>query len=215
MPASASFLNDLTGAAGRADVALAVVVGNGCDSVGSESARGPRRAESVVVGAVVGRRRVGGGRSPGRRSWWRSARRRRPSGRPSSPASAGVGAAPACRGRGVAVVGGRCGVGGRSRRWPRWLSVGRTVVGADGRRGRVVVGTVGEQPQHGAQVHLAGAPDELERLLLVLHAGQVDDDRVALADDLRLGDAEAVDALADDARRRGRGVAESYSPTGC
>ena len=48
--------------------------------------------------------------------------------------------------------------------------------------------------QHGAEVHLAGDLHELHRFGLVLHAGEVHHDGVALAEDLRLGDAEAVDA---------------------
>ena len=51
--------------------------------------------------------------------------------------------------------------------------------------------------QHRTEVHLTGDLDELFGLLLVLHARQVDDDGVALAQDLRLGHAEAVDTLAD------------------
>ncbi len=68
--------------------------------------------------------------------------------------------------------------------------------------------------QHGPQVHLAGDLDQLDRLLLVLDTRQVDDDRVALAEDLGLGDAEAVDSLADALDREVE-AAVSKSPTGC
>ena len=66
--------------------------------------------------------------------------------------------------------------------------------------------------QHRSQVHLAGDLDELLGLRLVLHARQVDHDRVALAQDLRLGDAKAVDALPDalDREIEARGVERSH-----
>ena len=88
------------------------------------------------------------------------------------------------------------GVGGGDRACRRGRRGGaRRVVlrrlGGDARQAELVVG------EHGPQVHLAGDLDERFGLLLVLHAGKVDDDGVTLAEDLRLGDAEAVDALAD------------------
>src|SRR5690606_2934730 len=62
-----------------------------------------------------------------------------------------------------------------------------------GRGGRVGVGRRrGHAGQHRAQVRLAGHVDEVDGLLLVVDSGQVDDDRVVLADDLRFTDAEAV-----------------------
>ena len=55
--------------------------------------------------------------------------------------------------------------------------------------------------QHGSHQHLAGTADDVERALLVLDARKVDDDGVALADDLGLGHTDRVDALADDFNR--------------
>ena len=52
--------------------------------------------------------------------------------------------------------------------------------------------------RHRAEHDLAGDADQLDGAVLVLHAGQVDHDRVALAEDLRLGHAERVDAGAVD-----------------
>ena len=51
--------------------------------------------------------------------------------------------------------------------------------------------------QDRSQVHLAGDLDQRLGLLLVLDARQVDDNRVALSQNLRLSDAEAVDSLTD------------------
>ena len=51
--------------------------------------------------------------------------------------------------------------------------------------------------EHGAQIHLAGDLHELFGLALIFHARQVDDDRVALSQDFRLGDTEGVDPLAN------------------
>ena len=42
---------------------------------------------------------------------------------------------------------------------------------------------------------LTGDLHERNSFVLVLHTGQVDDDRVALTEDLRLGHAERIDAL--------------------
>ena len=65
---------------------------------------------------------------------------------------------------------------------------GRAVLGVEVRLGG----------EHRPEPELGGAADDLEGPLAVLDAGQVDDDRVALADDLGLGDAEGVDPGADD-----------------
>ena len=52
------------------------------------------------------------------------------------------------------------------------------------------------------QLELRGLADQLGRALLVVDAGQLDDDLVAaLLADLRLGDAGAVDAIVDDRDR--------------
>ena len=65
-------------------------------------------------------------------------------------------------------------------------------------RARVPHGNVCE---HRPEPQLGGLADVLLRLLAVLHAGQVDDDRVALPLHVGFGDAEAVDAVADDVDR--------------
>ena len=58
--------------------------------------------------------------------------------------------------------------------------------------------TYGAAGQHRPEPQLGGPADDLEGPLAVLDAGEVDDDGVALADDLGLGDAEGVDPAADD-----------------
>ncbi len=55
---------------------------------------------------------------------------------------------------------------------------------------------------HRPEPQLRGLADEALGLGAVLHAGQVDDDRVALALHVGFRDAEAVDAVADDVGSR-------------
>ena len=55
--------------------------------------------------------------------------------------------------------------------------------------------TSGQHLQHRAELQLGGLADELEGPVLVLHARDLHQDRVALAGDLGLGHAEGVDAL--------------------
>ena len=65
---------------------------------------------------------------------------------------------------------------------------------------------VAEVLEHGPEAQLGGGADEVERPLLVVHAGQLHDDGVALAGDLRFGDAQGVDAAADDLDRLREGL---------
>ena len=74
--------------------------------------------------------------------------------------------------------------------------------GAGDRHGLALVGR--QRLQHGTEAELGRLAHDLEGPVLVLHAGQVHDDGVALAGDLGLGHAEAVDAVADDVDRRCR-----------
>ena len=179
-----------------------------------------RRAPGVVVvapaspsswrrGAAVGR---------GRR---RAGRRRRVA--TTAACSARVPAAPL-----FAVVG----VGGR--RGGRWRVVVdppavvvapfAVVVVAPGSAVVVVVpgdrACTGTKLRDRAEPELGGLADERQRLRAVLHAGEVDDDRVALAVDLGLGDAEGVDAVADDLDRgvrasRGRSPSPGRARSRC
>ena len=70
-----------------------------------------------------------------------------------------------------------------------------SVVVVGRRRATLAVDRAGE---HRPELQLGGLADQVERPVLVLHARDLDEDVVALAGDLRLGDAEGVDALADD-----------------
>ena len=56
----------------------------------------------------------------------------------------------------------------------------------------------GRMRQHRPEPQLRGLADHAARLVAVLHAREVDDDLVAVALDLGLGHAEAVDPVADD-----------------
>ena len=91
------------------------------------------------------------------------------------------------------------------------------VVGARGRRGRGGGRSArrgrascsrdgGASASTGRNRSSAVLPTSALGLVAVLHAGQVDDDVVALAGDLGLGDAEAVDPVADDVDRDVEGV---------
>ena len=60
--------------------------------------------------------------------------------------------------------------------------------------------------QHRTEPELGGGADQVEGALLLVDAGELHDDRVALPGDLRLGDAEGVDAVADDLDRLVEGV---------
>src|SRR5207249_2568544 len=55
--------------------------------------------------------------------------------------------------------------------------------------------------KHRPEVELGGGADEADDAALVLHARQLDDDRVALAADVGLGHAEGVDPGPDDRDR--------------
>ena len=52
--------------------------------------------------------------------------------------------------------------------------------------------------EHGPQRHDAGDVDGVERVALILDAGQVDDDVRALDADVRLGDATVLQLVADE-----------------
>ena len=60
--------------------------------------------------------------------------------------------------------------------------------------------------QHGPEPELGGGADQVEGSLLLVDAGELHDDRVALPGDLRLGHAEGVDAVADDLDRLVEGL---------
>ena len=62
-----------------------------------------------------------------------------------------------------------------------------------------------DRRDHGAEPQLGGVAHDLDGPLLVLHAGELDDDRIALAGDLRLGHAERIDPAADDLDRLRQG----------
>ena len=68
-----------------------------------------------------------------------------------------------------------------------------------GRRGRIAPGR--DLGEHRAEAQFGRGAHQVERPLLVLHARQRDDDRVALPGDVRLGHTEGVDAVADDPDR--------------
>ena len=67
-----------------------------------------------------------------------------------------------------------------------------------GRGGRIGDDARVEGGEHRPELELGGLADQGDGPVLVLHAGDLDEDVVALAGDLRLGHAEGVDALADD-----------------
>ena len=96
---------------------------------------------------------------------------------------------------------GRCGRAGRHRGGRGRCRAAARGGAAAGDRGAAGVG-VGRLQELAtaddwAQVHLTGDLHEVDGLLLVLDAGQVGDDGVALAEDLGLGHAERIDVLAD------------------
>ncbi len=99
-----------------------------------------------------------------------------------------------------ALRGGRRGPAGRRGR-------GRPRRGG-GRGGVVVVvdrHVLGRQGlEDGPEPQLGGLADDAEGLVAVLHAGEVDDDVVALPADLRLGHTERVDPVPDDVDRLAR-----------
>ena len=145
---------------------------------GDRGRRGRVGARASAWSASVGGR-VGGWSSAGRR------RRRRPAARRGRPASSSASPAVGRRGAAGAVVGPSSSSSERRR-------------GA-GRAGPVVVVVVG-RPGAGedrAQRDDAGDVDGVERVALVLHAGQVDDDVVALDADVGLGDAAVLQLVAD------------------
>ena len=184
-------LEDLAGATGRADLAEAAAPGVD----GSRPARAARRAESRWLP-----RRQPSSSSRRRRSWSsvRCRHRRRDAGEVWSTSSWWS----------VLAVLGAAMVHPR----PSWSSTPTAAVVVEPPATVVVVVVVsgfllGSDVTHGMlnwssvedrpQVHLTGDLDQLLGLRLVLDTGQVDDDGVALTQDLRLGDAEAVDTLAD------------------
>ena len=70
-------------------------------------------------------------------------------------------------------------------------------------RGLVVEGGLLED---GSETELGGLTDKVDRTLLILHAGDLDEDRLALAGHLRLTDAETVDTISDDVDRLVEGL---------
>jgi len=52
--------------------------------------------------------------------------------------------------------------------------------------------------QHGTQLQITGATDDVEGTLLVANTRQVDDHGVALSNDLRLGDTNRIHTRTDD-----------------
>ena len=65
-------------------------------------------------------------------------------------------------------------------------------------RGLVVEGGLLED---GSETELGGLTDKVDRTLLILDAGDLDEDRLALAGHLRLADAKTVDTISDDVDR--------------
>ena len=70
-------------------------------------------------------------------------------------------------------------------------------------RGLVVEGGL---PEDRSETELGGLTDKVDRTLLILHAGDLDEDRLALAGHLRLTDAETVDTISDDVDRLVKGL---------
>ena len=110
----------------------------------------------------------------------------------------------ACRRLPLVVVGrGPCVVPwhGRGRRRALRRGGRRALDRRGGRRARSRCETGTVRRLHRTEPQLGGLADEALGLGRVLHARQVDDDRVALALHVGLGDAETVDAVADDVDR--------------
>ena len=64
----------------------------------------------------------------------------------------------------------------------------------------------GGLPEDRSETELGGLTDKVDRTLLILHAGDLDEDRLALAGHLRLTDAETVDTISDDVDRLVEGL---------